>query len=1400
MYEKEVDFVTSEMLEEDIFQGPLFDQFNNDDSGFEGGRCGICMDIIIDRGVLDCCQHWFCFACIDNWSTITNLCPLCQGEFQLITCVPVYDTTGSNNIDEDSISRDDDWCIEGKGNTLSFPSYYIDENVIILILLSFEFLGQITEPVSETSEFHSNLQQLSAWMGMAAKFEVDPQLSRQAQILIHQLLVILVIYGIMLFVWALIPKAHLKVHGCAQGRLEADDYSCWSVLGCSFLVQYSPAVSLGTANILFLCVVEVPQSSVENSIPRTNNHCSPKSANGECLAEAAFSRKVSVSVADAGETALVVSIIGGNQWTEEPNENFLSLIEADKGLTNEAFNFDKADSASSERTNMQSTLEAQKLDLSLSNDMFSLSNSLGPSELKTDCVDENSQSSFAGVSSRKTGNRLSESESSMGLHLGLSVGSFLSVDDTNKDVSEDQVMRDVQQHNPPGESSPKACKIEPGTIEEASQTIGVKRNHTDFSDNVHVSADGEETKGKKKTEVPAKKIRAEGKTQIHALKDKANVSTSDDSRKCPTLIAGANNDMSKLSPKKEDVTYDVMSIVKGTGRKSSKGLAHRNSADNISTERENASGLRVKKIMKRAAEDKDSSVMVQELRNEIREAVRNRTSTDVGDNLFDPKLLAAFRAAIAGPKAEPVKKLSPSAVKVKKSLLEKGKVRENLTKKIYGSSSGRRRHAWVRDCEVEFWKYRCMRATKPEKIETLKSVLNLLRKNSHSSDIEQATESQATNPILSRLYLADTSVFPRKDDIKPLSALKPTGNSEQGKEQTISMEKALKLSLDNCSPKVLETNKVSYKGGIPSVDEKETRNILSCSKGDAASSKVHLKGRLSGPSFSPLGSSTVNTQKGTTAKSDDVKMDKRKWALEILARKSGVAGKSTTREKQEDNAVLKGNYPLLAKLPVDMRPVLAPSCHNKIPISVRQFLCQENENLDQAIDFTVSSSNMPAQVTTGIEHYYLILQMQLYRLTECFLKKANLLVIRRTAETELAVADAVNIEEEVADRSNSKLVYLNLCSQEILHRSNNKKSIRTTESNSSPSAVPVDESEQVTDKISSDPTVEEALRKAGLLSDSPPNSPHHPTEVPNEVEVSSMETREEGPDNVFELDSHAEVDIYGDFEYDLEDEDYIGASAVKVPMLQPDEVSKMKVVFSTLNSENSNNIVDLEDGGGGEKNDVHKDAGIKISTEEGQTGKPCVPPESLPCEEDEDLSLAECEELYGPDKEPLLNKFPELSGNPHGLLDGEARSENKCHGEASNVGTESKAENISVSTVNHNSFPIEKSPNSSQTGDRIPRKNTASNTGPDKQSDGVNSVSKKVEAYIKEHIRPLCKSGVITAEQYRWAVAKTTDKVMKYHSNAKNANFLIKEGEKVKNLAEQYIEAAQQKEKSDLQR
>jgi len=61
--------------------------------------------------------------------------------------------------------------------------------------------------------------------------------------------------------------------------------------------------------------------------------------------------------------------------------------------------------------------------------------------------------------------------------------------------------------------------------------------------------------------------------------------------------------------------------------------------------------------------------------------------------------------------------------------------------------------------------------------------------------------------------------------------------------------------------------------------------------------------------------------------------------------------------------------------------------------------------------------------------------------------------------------------------------------------------------------------------------------------------------------------------------------------------------------------------------------------------------------------------------------------------------------------------------------------------------------------------------------------------YVKEHLRPLFKSGVIEAEQFQWAVSKTSAKVMQHHGDATSADFLIVEGSKVKKLADQYLQA-----------
>ena len=57
--------------------------------------------------------------------------------------------------------------------------------------------------------------------------------------------------------------------------------------------------------------------------------------------------------------------------------------------------------------------------------------------------------------------------------------------------------------------------------------------------------------------------------------------------------------------------------------------------------------------------------------------------------------------------------------------------------------------------------------------------------------------------------------------------------------------------------------------------------------------------------------SIVESPKELAAKSDDVKIDKSKLALAVLAWKKAAESKSGTQERQEDDAVFKGNYPLL---------------------------------------------------------------------------------------------------------------------------------------------------------------------------------------------------------------------------------------------------------------------------------------------------------------------------------------------------------------------------------------------------------------------------------------------------------------------------------------------------------
>ncbi|KAL6557966.1 hypothetical protein OROMI_018316 [Orobanche minor] len=50
--------------------------------------CGICLSEEGKRrirGILDCCSHYFCFACITEWSKVESRCPLCKQRFATIT-------------------------------------------------------------------------------------------------------------------------------------------------------------------------------------------------------------------------------------------------------------------------------------------------------------------------------------------------------------------------------------------------------------------------------------------------------------------------------------------------------------------------------------------------------------------------------------------------------------------------------------------------------------------------------------------------------------------------------------------------------------------------------------------------------------------------------------------------------------------------------------------------------------------------------------------------------------------------------------------------------------------------------------------------------------------------------------------------------------------------------------------------------------------------------------------------------------------------------------------------------------------------------------------------------------------------------------------------------------------
>ena len=240
-------------------------------------------------------------------------------------------------------------------------------------------------------------------------------------------------------------------------------------------------------------------------------------------------------------------------------------------------------------------------------------------------------------------------------------------------------------------------------------------------------------------------------------------------------------------------------------------------------------GVRTGKIIHRGSvqHGKTSKIM-----NEIQQHLKQEAMNlgIAGDNgkvdVTDEKFFVAFKAAVQSSQASmaPVKRLP-----LQKPGSKRDASRQNLMKKLYGGT-GKRRQAWDRDWDISFWRERVSN----EKRARQSSRALLQQEMAHMEEAIQNSKEEnkaELDSLRSRVYLADTSLLPRQMDIKPLS--------EHTSHKTNSL----------------------------------TVRPLSIAKTGQGVSKH----------------STSSEDLGVAARDSSVsyKTDKRKWALEVLARKTG---------------------------------------------------------------------------------------------------------------------------------------------------------------------------------------------------------------------------------------------------------------------------------------------------------------------------------------------------------------------------------------------------------------------------------------------------------------------------------------------------------------------------------
>ncbi|KAL2650738.1 hypothetical protein R1flu_018866 [Riccia fluitans] len=846
------------------------------------------------------------------------------------------------------------------------------------------------------------------------------------------------------------------------------------------------------------------------------------------------------------------------------------------------------------------------------------------------------------------------------------------------------------------------------------------------------------------------------------------------------------------APEKVDVTnpevgseVDVMDIVKES----------RYSINSVSNAPCPSKGVRTRIIMHREQDMKDSlrPSLVERIRQEMRDTAGHGAGEDLGKvEVSDDRFIAAFKAAqarsyeISGD-MKSVSSKAQSSGRLWKVLDKKysaNGARDNLIRKLY---AGGGRKCWDRDWDIAFWR---------ERDPNQRKVRKEAESTGKDSDVIDTETDPEDTEFFDRLYVADTSLFPRKEDVKPLSvhanhaegtsAIEPErdGASKTPQRHLDKGSKTAGVKDNRQQCRVGQGVSATTFGadnsckGVDSLMSNVVKNpkpaAMSAEKDLSGSSKA---GKPQGTSSAALETKGENT--GASAGSSDVKKDKRLWALEVLARKEGKLSASSSSSKTGGGASKDNPFELLLELPVEMRPlILGDSRRNKIPPAVRQ--------------------------------------VQLNRLVEQELKRANLAIIGNNCESIEAIARAVAREEELCKSSNSKGVYLNRCVRALANTEYEVKVVGAP--------TPGDhETAEARVQEPRNPEVDEAVRKAledtGLM-DSPTAEPVDEHDGPSKedpgVRASAPQkpVQNSSPENVVEvertdqnIDTKSELspddELSGELAKGSSQKRLTTASAVSSNSSggQP-KTGPLTVILTGVaalgHDESQGSVRNLSSKQSAEGHEQNGGPGVRAHPVKAADFAPQVEASYDDADDMYDGLELNLNPVVSSEVIAQLNAEPlpffqeqesrENREDPRTILDPQVDLKKRAGNGDLSVGDAAACDNTGEDDL--------KFADIDRRIENI-RRNRAVNGskrlkgrvhGDANRTNGTH-VQMQVEIYVNQHLKPLYRSKVITAEQFKWTVTKTAAKVMEHHGDAVNADFLITEGSKVKKLADQYLRA-----------